>query len=296
MLETAQNLSTQLEYKYVTLPDGDRVRYVESGAPDAMPLVMMHGFLGSLRDWRYNVAPLAELARENGTALRTIAVDWIGFGGSSKPERRYSLSYFADFLRDVLAALNISRCYLFGHSMGGKHNLVFAVKYPQYIEKIGLVATDGFLDDPWWTRQTEKPWFKPLANLSTELLGQKRFLYTFLRNVFFDAQFIPSEAEIEAELVLLRQPEYKAFLRMLNRDYPDLSLRLTGYRDRLPEITVPVQIFWGRQDKILNINQGYRALEEIPGAKMHVFDRCGHMPQVEKAAEFNRLALNFLRQ
>lgn len=282
--------------KFVTLPDGVRIHYVENGPADAPTVIMSHGFLGALRDWRANITPLAELGAQENYPLRTIAFDWVGFGDSSKPERKYSLFYFAETLRDFAEALGLHEFYLLGHSMGGKHSLAFTILYPTYVKKLVLVDTDGFLDDPWWTNQTEKPWFKPFANLSTELLGQKRFLKTFLSSVIYDRAFFPDEAVIEAEVAKLRTPEYKAFLRMLNRDYPGLSLNLTGLRQRLDEIKVPVQIIWGLQDKILNIKQGQLAHQLLPQSEFYIFDGCGHLPQLEKAAEFNRLVLNFLRQ
>lgn len=299
MLETSKPLTNEpeeLESKFVTLPDGVEIHYKEAGPADAPAVLLAHGFLGSLKDWRYTVAPLAALALATDTPRRIIAFDWVGFGRSSKPAVTYSLFYFAEFLKNFADALGFSRMALVGNSMGGKHNLAFAILYPSYVEKLVLVDTDGFLDDPWWTTHTNRPYFKPLANFSTVLLGQERFLRAFQKNVFFDTKFYPDEAIVRQMAQELRDPQYKAALRALNRDYSQLSLTLTGLRSRLKELQVPVQLFWGQQDRILPIEQGHRANAEISGSQMHIFDGCGHLPQIEKATEFNQRLLDFLNK
>ncbi len=283
-----------LEDKFITLSDGVQVCYQEAGPPDAPAVFLTHGFLGSLRDWRFTTGPLAALAQTEGHPLRVIALDWVGFGRSSKPVVTYSLFYFADFLKKFAEALGLQRFHLIGHSAGGKHNLAFNILYPEYVEKMVLVDTDGFIKDPWWTHQTKKKWFKPLGDLSTELLGKEWFLKAALKNILYDRQFYPTVAEITTAAEELRDPEYKAALRSLNRDYPQLSLKLTGLRERIGEIKGPVQIFWGLQDRILRLDQAHVAQAEIPNSQLFVFDHCGHLPQVEKAPEFNQRVLEFV--
>ncbi len=285
-----------LESKFVTLASGVKAHYVEAGPLDAPALVLTHGFLGSLAHWRFNTKALAELSAATNQPRRVIALDWVGFGQSDKPAVYYSLHYFAQFLKEFADALELKQFDLGGHSMGGKHSLAFTLYYPQYVRKLILVDTDGFLKDPWWTHITNTWYFKPLANYTTVLLGKPRFLKTSLKNVFYNSEFYPAETEIEQAALELRDPLYMASLRALNRDYPDLSLRLTGLFERLDEIKQPIQIFWGLQDKILNISQGHLAQENLPTSSLYVFDKCSHMPQVEKSVQFNQLVLDFLNK
>ncbi len=69
---------------------------------------------------------------------------------------------------------------------------------------------------------------------------------------------------------------------------------LESIRAGLGTITAPTLILWGRQDRILPVSQALDAAGRIPGARLHVFERCGHMPNVEYPGEFNRLVLEFL--
>jgi pimeloyl-ACP methyl ester carboxylesterase len=64
--------------------------------------------------------------------------------------------------------------------------------------------------------------------------------------------------------------------------------------DNLTNITAPTLIFWGQQDRILPVTYAHVAERKIPDAQLHIFDSCGHFPQIERPEEFNSLVLKFL--
>jgi pimeloyl-ACP methyl ester carboxylesterase len=51
---------------------------------------------------------------------------------------------------------------------------------------------------------------------------------------------------------------------------------------------------WGRQDGLLSLSDGERFKKEISNSTLIVFEQCGHVPNFEKAAEFNTALLKFL--
>ena len=65
---------------------------------------------------------------------------------------------------------------------------------------------------------------------------------------------------------------------------------------RLGAIKQPTLIVWGREDGLTPLAMGERFNKEITGSQMVVFDKCGHVPQIEKAAEFNAAVMKFLGQ
>jgi pimeloyl-ACP methyl ester carboxylesterase len=66
---------------------------------------------------------------------------------------------------------------------------------------------------------------------------------------------------------------------------------------KLAALKQPVLLVWGREDGLTPLaREGERFKREIPQAQLVVFDGCGHVPQVEKAAEFNAAVLKFLAQ
>jgi pimeloyl-ACP methyl ester carboxylesterase len=66
---------------------------------------------------------------------------------------------------------------------------------------------------------------------------------------------------------------------------------------KLGAVKQPVLLVWGREDGLTPLaREGERFRRELPQAQLVVFEQCGHVPQVEKAAEFNTAVLKFLAQ
>jgi pimeloyl-ACP methyl ester carboxylesterase len=65
------------------------------------------------------------------------------------------------------------------------------------------------------------------------------------------------------------------------------------YRARLKDIKVPTLVIWGEQDAWVPVKNGHRFAEDIPGAKLEVLPRCGHMPQEEMPERTAELILDF---
>ena len=66
---------------------------------------------------------------------------------------------------------------------------------------------------------------------------------------------------------------------------------------KLSAVKTPTLIVWGRDDGLTPLaREGEKFRRELPAAQLIVFDGCGHVPQVEKAAEFNAAVLKFLSQ
>ncbi|HEY8459117.1 MAG TPA: alpha/beta hydrolase, partial [Blastocatellia bacterium] len=59
-------------------------------------------------------------------------------------------------------------------------------------------------------------------------------------------------------------------------------------------IKAPTLVIWGNNDELAPLGMGKAFVEDIPGAQLVVIDNCGHVPQMEKPAEFNSALLKFL--
>jgi pimeloyl-ACP methyl ester carboxylesterase len=64
--------------------------------------------------------------------------------------------------------------------------------------------------------------------------------------------------------------------------------------NRLAGLKQPTLVIWGKEDGLIKLSDGERFQREIPGARLVVFEGCGHVPQVEKALEFNAEVLKFV--
>ncbi len=92
------------------------VWYRDTGVPvggdsDAPAVLVLHGFPSSSFDWRHVLPALS--ARH-----RVVLFDFLGFGLSDKPDRRYSIELQADAAEAVIAATELARVHLVSHDMG----------------------------------------------------------------------------------------------------------------------------------------------------------------------------------
>ena len=101
-------------------------------------IVFLHGFTGSNKDWRYQMAVVHD-------QYRGIALDLRGHGQSDAPknEAEYSIYLNCEDVRGLLKQLGIERCCLVGHSMGGFTALQFALENPEMLWGLVLVDTSS---------------------------------------------------------------------------------------------------------------------------------------------------------
>ncbi len=92
------------------------------------PLIILHGFLGSLDNWQTHARSLSDMAT-------VYIVDARNHGRSPHyPEHTYAL--MAEDLKNLMDEQGIAKASLLGHSMGGKTVMEFANRYPEMIEKL----------------------------------------------------------------------------------------------------------------------------------------------------------------
>jgi pimeloyl-ACP methyl ester carboxylesterase len=65
---------------------------------------------------------------------------------------------------------------------------------------------------------------------------------------------------------------------------------------KLASIRVPTLVIWGRNDDLIPLSKGEQFHQGIAGSKMAVIDQCGHVPELEKPEEFDRVLTEFLAQ
>ena len=95
----------------------------------------------------------------------------------------------------------------------------------------------------------------------------------------------------EAVEVALRETVPEAHVQ--NLDVLEMTRELTG---RLGEMTLPVRIVWGQEDRASPLDHGLYMVRRMPDARLVVLPRCGHSVQSERAEEFNALVIHFLEQ
>ena len=267
---------------------GLRARFLAAGETGP-PVVLIHGLGASAEIWSANLSALSE-------RHRVYAPDLPGFGRTEKPGwMDYSPTAYSRFLLDFLAAIGIGRASLVGHSLGGGVALRAVLDDPGCAERLVLVSSAGLGRDvslplrvaslPWFDRVFFKPSLEVFIHFLHRLVYDPGTVTPGFARLYYDLFFQPGS--IRAFTGILRA------IATLRGARPGV---LGAIREGLVTIAVPTLILWGRQDRILPVRQGIDAAGRIPGARLHIFERCGHMPNIEYPDEFNRIVLEFLQQ
>jgi pyruvate dehydrogenase E2 component (dihydrolipoyllysine-residue acetyltransferase) len=248
---------------------GWRFRYLALGEGEGPPIVFLHGFGGDLNNWQFNQEALAE-----GRA--TYAVDLPGHGGSSKDlgAGHVHVGALAAAVVDFLDAKEIARAHLVGHSLGGAIVLDLALNHAGRVASATLICSAGLGPEI------------NMAYVDGFMQAKRRKqLQPVLEMLVADPAMISREM-IEDVLKFKRLDGVEAALnRIIDDSFAggQQALELVG---RLGELSVPVQVIWGRQDQIIPSSHAEGLPATIP---VHVFDDAGHMVHMEKAAEVSQL-------
>jgi len=266
------------EDQYVDVGDGHRLHVLDIGQGPAV--VFLHGSGPGASGWsnfRRNYPVFVELG------FRTVVIDTLGFGRSSKPDDvDYGLEFLCGLLRRALAALGIDRCAVVGNSHGGALAIRLALDAPDLVERLVLMAPGGLE-----TRET----YMAMAGIRAMVklvLGKEGVSREGLRGVLslqlFDPSILDDDLVDERLEVALEQPR-----RVLS------SLSVPNLAPEVPRLACPVFGLWGMNDQFCPVS-GALTLAGAPRARVMVINHCGHWVMIERPGLFNRLAIDFLRE
>jgi pimeloyl-ACP methyl ester carboxylesterase len=250
---------------------GQKIHYLEAGSGPTV--ILLHGLGGSTQVWQFNIAALAE-------KYHVVVPDQIGFGKSDKPLVNYRIRTYVDFLDQFCKQLRIDRATLVGNSMGGWIAAMFTASFPDRVDKLVLVDAAGYAP----RKDLDTRTFFGLNPTTRE--GMKVLVAKVFYNKAFQTDAAIDQA-IAARLAAGDGYTINSITESIIRGEDFLD-------DVVKTIKRPTLIIWGRQDGLVPLPEGERFNKDIAGSKMIVFDECGHVPNVEKPAEFNAAVLKFL--
>jgi pimeloyl-ACP methyl ester carboxylesterase len=252
--------------------------------------LFVHGLSGCWQNWLENIP---HFARDH----RVIAIDLPGFGESEMPDKPISISRYADTIDALLDVLEIDQpVRLIGNSMGGFIGAELAIRYPQRLERMVLVAAAGLSVEHVRTQRTEGLRHRAeniaffnigwLASRSTMVVRRRRLRSALLLLVAARPDRLPPEITYE----LVKGSGKEGFNDALDAlcSYP--------IRERLPEIECPVLIVWGTKDRLVPLKDAAVFEELIGDSRKIVYQDTGHLTMLERPARFNRDVREFLQE
>ncbi len=252
----------------------------QSGPPDAPAVVLLHGFGSSLHTWDAWAQGLA-------TTHRVVRIDLPGSGLSPPdPAHDYRDERSLDMLIALMDSLGLQRASLVGHSMGGRIAWTFAAKFPERVDKLVLVAPDGFAS---FGFEYGKPMVVPATLGLMRHVLPKPLLRMNLKSAYARPEALSDAVTTRYHDLILAPGARQA---MLDR------LRQTVLQEPLPllrQIKAPTLLVWGEADVMIPLSNAQDYLQALQSSRLVSWPQVGHLPQ-EEAAELSLKAVaDFLR-
>ena len=260
---------------------GNQLTYTTEGDPQNPAIIMLHDWASYRGVWQQTIATLS-------SKYYCIAVDFLGFGASDKPEKvDYSLTAQAQRILSLADKMGLQSFSLIGHSMGGQVALMIAsLIAPQRVEK--LIVVNSIVTGK-FSRTFEK--YVPgivstfrkmpfLYNFSNNFINMPYFGKSFFKPWFYNVDQLPFESWKNDRSEALNRACYISLPESLNAIY---SMDLTQH---LRKIKAQTLIISARQDGMIPQDQSLLAQTLIPNNDLALLEKCGHFPMYEKPGNY----------
>jgi pimeloyl-ACP methyl ester carboxylesterase len=204
---------------------------------------------------------------------------------AADPQAIHKVENFADLLliyEELVHGLGIGGAAAIGESLGGMMAADLAAHFPSLLSKLVLIAPAGLWRDDHPPRAIELISGPPELAPSYLFFDHESELATAFFALPDDPELIPPViaaavwAQGCASKFLWPIPEH-------------------GLAKRLHRIVAPTLIIFGREDRVIPSIYGQEFAERIPGSRLEILERCGHIPAVEQLEPTLDLVTEFLR-
>ncbi|WP_421722468.1 alpha/beta fold hydrolase [Alloalcanivorax xenomutans] len=262
-----------LEALRVSTEDGLDWHLLQSKGGEEAPVVLLiHGFGADARNW-------VRFANQLEGEYRFIIPDLPGHGDTLPltTSMDYRVSKQADRLFGLLNQLGAERFHVAGNSMGGAIAIEMARQHPGRLISLGLVDAAGV------TLQTQE--FRDVLAQSpgNPLIPQRaEDFHTTLDWAAERSVGMPDFA------ITLMGAEKAANAKVAEKVWADIegdpAMQL-GQSDVLLSINTPTLVLWGREDRLLGIDNVAVFTRTLPNARAVILDGVGHVPMAEAAGQ-----------
>lgn len=251
---------------------------VDSGQ---VPVLLIHGWGGSGSYWQQTARTLAQ-------AVRVIVPDLPGTGRSQPVKKTRNLYDQVRTISDILDHLEVEQVQIVGHSMGGAMAVLLSAQQPDRVTRLVLTSLTFFM-----TKRQE--------NIYATVMGVFRWSMLFRPDWL---THVPGISQMMATHYFHRVPDDPPVLRQGLKDYLQLD-RATALACAAnatdPQITeagydvqAPTLLVASRQDQMMPLENVDFTCNIIPDCQVRWIEECGHLPMVEKPAEYMAILTDFL--
>jgi pimeloyl-ACP methyl ester carboxylesterase len=223
---------------------------------------------GDIPGWRRNIPRMA-------ARYRVVAYDFRGNGRSDKPDEPMTMDTFAQDTVALLDHLGLVSSHLYGQSFGGMVGLELALTHSARVRSLVLAATHA------GSRRASRP--GPGAHVPKD----KPYL------ALYSPGFAETHPDHVEEDILVGsqnpQPPYAG-----RRQWE--AMQEWDAWDRLAEVSCPVLVLHGTEDRLVSVENARRLAATIPGGRLVLLEGAGHVYHSEQDEASDSAVLAFLDQ
>ena len=260
--------------------DGINVHYRDVGKGEA--ILLIHGTGASLHTWEKWIDILS-------SGYRVISFDLPGFGLTGPdPNHNYQISRYTAILDSLMVKLKVDSFHIAGNSLGGLVAWRYTTQFPQKILTLNLIDAAG-LPQP-----GKKPPFifqlakLPVLSTLLQKVTPKSIIKNSMLDVYKNDQLVTEKLIDRYFELSLREGNRTAFVKRMSQLNEKLVVR------DLENITVPVLIQWGKDDRWIPLANAFEFQKLIPKADLIIYDS-GHVPMEENPMETVKDYMIFLK-
>ena len=275
---TTSEVESARDTEYLEL-EGVLVRYRVMGGGPAV--VLVHGWLTSSRLWEQLAGRLAQ-------RFTVYTLDLSGFGESDKPIAGYGVRNGSRLLYAFCAHFGLTRANVIGHDLGGAMAVKLAADHPDVVGRLVIVSTpadDDQIDVPTMLWLATLPVVGPLFYALGRAARPVRRLW--MRPFVADPDDLTEEVVDDAG-----RSTPAAVSKTLSIGRREISRGRLARQARI--IKIPLLVVAGEQDQIVDPQSVGVWAGGVDRAEISLIDECGHLPMIERTAEFNAQILAFL--
>lgn len=264
-------------------------------AQSEVPIMLVHGFGGSIGHWRHNIPVLAQ-------HHSVYAIDLLGFGDSDKPDTSYSLDLWVEQVYEFWRSFIKVPVVLVGNSLGSLTCLAVAAAHPEMVRGVAMIS----LPDTAAHHNAIPQAMRSLVTLIQSILLSPvvlRPLFHVLSQPWLvkrwaQLAYACKEAVTDELLEILLKPSKaqgsaRAFCSILRAMLsPQFSPNLQAIFSKLH---TPSLLLWGKQDRMIPSKLAYRYLDYSPTLKLVELENAGHCAHDECPDRVNNELLSWIR-
>lgn len=235
---------------------------ISADEADSKSLVCLHGMFGGLS----NFDNLIEQVNNYSVFVPAIPL-------YSLPKSSLSISGLAEWLRQFVTDVGISRPVILGNSMGGHIALEYALQHSDSVKGLVLTGSSGLLENGFgntFPRRNDPDYIRQQADLT-----------------FYDD--LVDDVMLDEIMEVVQTPAKLIRLLWIAR-----STQRHNMEEELPKIPHPTLLVWGKNDIITPPEVAETFCHKMPGATLKWIDKCGHAPMMERPEEFTKYLKEFL--